>query len=70
MIIIRPILGALGIGFFCWRLFTLAVYALPFFASVTAGLAAFNSGAGVIGAIIVGIVAAPSRSAPDSSPSP
>jgi hypothetical protein len=42
---------------FCWLLFTLAVYALPFFASVTAGLAAFHSGADVIGAIVVGIAA-------------
>jgi hypothetical protein len=57
MIIIGLILGALGIGCFCWLLFMLAVYALPFFASVTAGVAAFHSGAGVIGAIIVGIVA-------------
>ena len=57
MIIIGLILGALGIGFFCWLLFTLAVYALPFSASLTAGLAAFHSGAGVIGAIVVGIVA-------------
>src|SRR5260370_33954559 len=31
MIIIGLILGALDIGFFCWLLFTLAVYALPFF---------------------------------------
>jgi hypothetical protein len=57
MIIIGLILGAFGIGFLCWLLFTLAVYALPFFAGVTAGLAAFHSGAGVIGAIVVGIVA-------------
>ena len=57
MIIIGLILGAVGIGFFCWLLFTLAVYALPSFASVTAGLAAFHSGAGVIGAIVVGIIA-------------
>lgn len=57
MIVIGLILGIFGIGFFCWLLFTLAVYALPFFASVTAGLAAFHSGAGVIGAIVVGIVA-------------
>jgi hypothetical protein len=57
MIMIGLILGALGIGFFCWLLFTLAVYALPFSASLTAGLAAFHSGAGVIGAIVVGIVA-------------
>jgi hypothetical protein len=32
MIIIGIILSAFGIGFFCWLLFTLAVYALPFFA--------------------------------------
>jgi len=38
MIVIGIILGAVGIGFFCWLLFTLAVYALPFFASVAAGL--------------------------------
>ena len=52
MIVIGIILGAVGIGFFCWLLFTLAVYALPFFASVAAGLAAFHGGAGVIGAIV------------------
>jgi hypothetical protein len=57
MIVIGILLGAVGIGFFCWLLFTLAVYALPFFVSVAAGLAAFHGGAGVIGAIVVGIVA-------------
>ena len=30
----------------CWLLFTLAVYALPFFAGLTAGFAAFHSGSG------------------------
>lgn len=55
--IIGIIFSVLGIGFFCWLLFMLAVYALPFFASVTVGLAAFHSGAGVIGGIIVGIAA-------------
>lgn len=57
MIVVGFILGAFCIGCFCWLLFMLAVYALPFFASVTAAVAAFHSGAGVIGAIIVGIVA-------------
>jgi hypothetical protein len=38
-------------------LFTLAVYATPFFAGVTAALAAFNHGAGVIGALVVGLIA-------------
>jgi hypothetical protein len=57
MIIVGLILGAFGIGFLCWALFTLALYALPFFAGITAGLAAFHSGAGVIGTIVVGTVA-------------
>ena len=54
MIIVGIILSVFGIGFFCWLLFTLAVYALPFFAGLSAGLAAFHSGSGVIGALIVG----------------
>lgn len=57
MIIVGIVLSAVGIGFFCWLLFTLAVYALPFFAGMTAGLAAFHSGSGVIGAVIVAMVA-------------
>ena len=32
MVIIGIILSVFGLGFFCWLLFTLAVYALPFFA--------------------------------------
>ena len=56
MIIIRIILSVFGIGFFCWLLFTLAVYALPFFAGLSAGLAAFHSGAGEMGALIVGVL--------------
>ena len=43
-----------GSGFFCWLLFNLAVYALPFFAGLTAGLAAYHSGAGGVGGILVG----------------
>ena len=56
MIIIGLVLGAFGIGFLCWALFALAVYALPCFAGVSAGLAAFHSGAGVIGAIVAGVL--------------
>ena len=55
--LIGLVLGVLGLGFFCWLLFTLAVYALPFFAAMAAGLAAFHSGAGVIGAFVVGSLA-------------
>ena len=57
MIVIGLILGVFGIGFFCWVLFTLAIYALPFFVGLTAGLAAFHGGAGVLGALAVGAAA-------------
>ena len=56
MLIIGFILSMFGIGLFCWLIFTLAVYALPFFVGLTAGMAAFHSGAGVLGALLVGIV--------------
>ena len=57
MLIIGIILSFVVLGFLCWLLFALAVYALPFFAGVTAGLAAFHSGSGPIAAILVGLIA-------------
>ena len=57
MLAIGIVLSVFGLGFFCWLLFTLAIYALPFLAGLTAGLAAFHSGAGVIGVLIVGLLA-------------
>jgi hypothetical protein len=51
------VLGVFGLGFFCWLLFTLAVYAVPFLAGLTIGLAAFHSGSGFLGAVVVGILA-------------
>ena len=57
MLVIGLILSMFGIGLFCWLIFTLAVYALPFFIGLTAGLAAFHGGAGVIGALLVGVIA-------------
>ena len=56
MIILGIALSVAGVGFFCWLLFTLAVYALPFFAGLTAALAAYHSGSGVLGAILVAIL--------------
>lgn len=50
------VLSIVGLGFFCCLLFTLAIYALPTFAGLAGGLAAFHSGAGVVGAIIVGLL--------------
>jgi hypothetical protein len=32
MLIAGLVLSAFGLGFFCWLLFTLAIYALPFLA--------------------------------------
>jgi hypothetical protein len=57
MIVIGLILSVFGVGFLCWLLFTLAVYALPTFAGITAGLAAYHSGTGVPGAVVVGFAA-------------
>ena len=57
MLIIGLVLSLFGIGFFCWLLFRLAVYALPSFAGLTAALAAYHNGAGIAGAIIVAIIA-------------
>jgi hypothetical protein len=56
MLVLGIILGIFGVGLFCWVIFVLAVYALPFFEGLTAGMAAFHSGAGVLGALLVGIV--------------
>jgi hypothetical protein len=57
MIVIGLILSVFGIGFLLSLLFTLAVYALPYFAGMAAGLAAYHSGAGIIGALLMGFVA-------------
>jgi len=57
MIVIGILLGIAAIAFLCWLLFSLAVYALPFFAAVSVGLWAYHSDAGPLGAIIVGILA-------------
>ena len=54
MIIVGILLGIVGLGFLCWLLFTLAVYALPFFAAVSAGMFVHDSGTGPIGAIAAG----------------
>jgi hypothetical protein len=57
MIIFGPLLVIVGICFICWLLFTLAVFALPFFVGLTVGVWAFHTGAGVLGGILIGLVA-------------
>ena len=49
------VLNILGIGLFCWVIFALAVYALPFFVALSVGMLAFRHGAGVFGATLIGI---------------
>lgn len=43
--------------FLCWILCTLAVYALPFFVAVSAGMLAYETGAGAVGAVFVSLFA-------------
>jgi hypothetical protein len=56
MIIIVIILGFVGLAYLSWLLFALAVYALPLFVGITAGLAVYHSGSGPFGAIVVGAI--------------
>ena len=58
MLALGIVLNIIGLGFFCWVLFTLAIYALPFFVGMTAGLYAHGAGAGPLGAIVLGLLAA------------
>jgi hypothetical protein len=55
MLALGLVLNTLGIGLFCWAIFALAVYALPFFVAVSIGMIAFHSGAGVVGALLIGL---------------
>ncbi|ABS66017.1 conserved hypothetical protein [Xanthobacter versatilis] len=58
MIFIGILASIAAIGVLCWLLFTLAVFTLPLFAGVAAGMWAYESGAGWPGGFIVGAVAA------------
>jgi hypothetical protein len=51
------IVSLFGLGTALVLLFTLAIYAMPFFVGLTVGMWAFETGAGVIGAALVGLVA-------------
>lgn len=58
MIILAILASLAAIGVLCWLLFTLAVFALPAFVGVTAGAWAYGTGAGLPGAVLIGLVAA------------
>jgi len=51
MIIIGIVLAFIGLAYLCWLVFVLAIYALPFFAGASAGLATYHSGSGPIAVI-------------------
>ena len=51
------VVSLFGLGTALVLLFTLAIYAVPFFIGLTVGMWAFETGAGVFGAVLVGIVA-------------
>lgn len=51
------ILGGGAFALIAWLIFNFSVYALPFFVGITAATLAHDSGAGMIGAGLVGIVA-------------
>ncbi|UPJ44010.1 hypothetical protein IVB40_08110 [Bradyrhizobium sp. 40] len=56
MLALGLVLNTLGIGLFCWLIFALAIYALPFFVALSVGMLAFRDGVGVVGALLSGIV--------------
>ncbi len=57
MLALGLLLNIAGIGVFCWLIFTLAVYALPFFVAINAGIWAFHSGAGMLGTPLLAVAA-------------
>jgi hypothetical protein len=57
MIVIGIIFSFVSLGFLCWLLFALAVHALPVLVGLAAGLAAYQTGSGEIGAFLVGLIA-------------
>ncbi|BCH27839.1 hypothetical protein [Mesorhizobium sp. L-8-3] len=58
MIIIGILVSLAGIIALCWLLFNLAVFALPLFAGISIGFWANSTGAGGLGGVIVGALAA------------
>lgn len=58
MIVLGILVSIAAIGTMCWLLFNLAVFALPFFIGLNAGVWAYSTGAGWLGGIVVGLLAA------------
>ena len=58
MIVLGILVSIAAIGTMCWLMFNLAVFALPFFIGLNAGIWTYGTGAGWLGAILVGLAAA------------
>lgn len=58
MLFFSIVLSIAAIGFLCWLLSTLAVFALPFFGGVSTGMWAHDTGSGWLGGIVAGALAA------------
>ena len=58
MIVLGILVSIAAIGTMCWLLFNLAVFALPLFIGLNAGTWAYDTGAGWLGGIVVGLLAA------------
>ncbi|ACV75873.1 conserved hypothetical protein [Zymomonas mobilis subsp. mobilis NCIMB 11163] len=58
MIVLGIIVSIAAIGTMCWLLFNLAVFALPFFIGLNAGIWAYGTGADWLGGILIGLIAA------------
>ncbi|WP_347336524.1 MULTISPECIES: hypothetical protein [Bradyrhizobium] len=55
MLAIGLVLNIFGVSLFCWVIFALTVYALPFFVALSVGMFVFRHGAGVVGALLIGL---------------
>ncbi len=55
MVVVGLILSVFAVGFFCWLLFTLAIYALPLFVGITAAFVAYHHGAGLLGVALIAL---------------
>jgi hypothetical protein len=56
MIAIGLIVGLIALGFLCWLLFNLAVYALPCFIGISAAVWSLHHGSGYLGALAVALL--------------
>jgi hypothetical protein len=57
MFFVGTLLTLGGLGFLCWLLFTLAIYAFPVFCGLWISVAAYHSGAGIVGAFALALIA-------------